>query len=81
MVFGDKEFPGRQLTKLINFLWVFMKLPPFVQKLAAGEDLKTKECLYKCLKKCDHHYCISERLRKAHDGNYEEGLFFSGENL
>lgn len=54
---------------------------PFVQKLAAGEDLKTKECLYKCLKKCDHHYCISERLRKAHDGNYEEGLFFSGENV
>jgi len=54
---------------------------PFVQKLAAGEDFKSKECLYKCLKKCDHHYCISERLHAAHDGNYEEGLFFSGENV
>lgn len=51
---------------------------PFVQKLAKGEVDKTKECLYKCLKKCDHHYCISERLMKAHDGNYEDGLFFSG---
>jgi len=54
---------------------------PFVQKLAKGEILKTKECQYKCLKKCDHHYCISDRLMKAHDGNYEDGLFFSGENV
>lgn len=55
---------------------------PLVQKLAAGDkELKAKECLYKCLKKCDHHYCISERLMKAHDGDVEEGLFFSGENV
>lgn len=54
---------------------------PFVQKLAQGEDLKTKECLYKCLKKCDHHYCISERLMKAHNGDYNNGLFFTGENV
>ncbi len=54
---------------------------PFVQKLAQGEDFKAKECQYKCLKKCDHHYCISERLRKALDGDYEEGLFFTGENV
>jgi hypothetical protein len=33
------------------------------------------------LKKCDHVYCISERLRAARDGNIEEGLFFSGENV
>ncbi|MCK5403702.1 MAG: nitronate monooxygenase [Desulfobulbaceae bacterium] len=54
---------------------------PFVKRLASGEDLKAKECLYKCLKKCDHHYCISDRLRKACDGDYDEGLFFTGENV
>ncbi len=54
---------------------------PFVQKLARGEDTKAKECKYKCLKKCDHHYCISDHLTAARDGDYEEGLFFSGENV
>ncbi|MFZ5765922.1 MAG: NAD(P)H-dependent flavin oxidoreductase [Thermodesulfobacteriota bacterium] len=54
---------------------------PFVQRLARGESPKVKECLYKCLKKCDHHYCISDRLMRAHDGDYEEGLFFTGENV
>lgn len=54
---------------------------PFVEKLLKKEDLKTKECQYKCLKKCDHHYCISDRLIMACDGNVEEGLFFSGENV
>lgn len=54
---------------------------PFVRKLARGEDTKAKECKYKCLKKCDHHYCISEHLKQARDGNYEEGLFFTGENV
>ncbi len=54
---------------------------PFLEKMARGEDVSSKECKYKCLKKCDHHYCISEHLRQARDGNYEEGLFFSGENV
>lgn len=54
---------------------------PFAEKLLKGEDTKTKECQYKCLKKCDHHFCISDRLIKAHDGNIEEGLVFSGENV
>jgi len=49
--------------------------------MEAGEELKTKECKYKCLKKCDHFYCISERLRMAKDGNIDEGLVFSGENV
>lgn len=53
---------------------------PFVRRLKAGEAVKTEKCLSKCLKKCDHHYCITDRLIKAKDGNYEEGLFFSGEN-
>jgi NAD(P)H-dependent flavin oxidoreductase YrpB (nitropropane dioxygenase family) len=54
---------------------------PFVKQLLRGEDLTTKTCKYKCLKKCDHHYCISERLIKACDGDIEHGLVFSGENV
>ena len=54
---------------------------PFVEQMEAGEELKAKECKYKCLKKCDHFYCISERLRMARDGNVDEGLVFSGENV
>jgi nitronate monooxygenase len=54
---------------------------PFVKQMEAGKELKAKECKYKCLKKCDHFYCISERLRKSRDGDIEEGLVFSGENV
>jgi NAD(P)H-dependent flavin oxidoreductase YrpB (nitropropane dioxygenase family) len=54
---------------------------PFVEKLLNKADLKAKECRHKCLKKCDHFYCISERLTRAHDGDMEEGLVFSGENV
>ena len=54
---------------------------PFVEKMEAGEELKAKDCKYKCLKKCDHFYCISERLNMAKDGNIDEGLVFSGENV
>lgn len=55
---------------------------PFVKQLLEDESkLKCKKCPYKCLKKCDHVYCISDRLRAARDGNIEEGLFFSGENV
>jgi NAD(P)H-dependent flavin oxidoreductase YrpB (nitropropane dioxygenase family) len=54
---------------------------PFVKQMESGEEVKAKECKYKCLKKCDHYYCISERLTKAKDGNIDEGLVFSGENV
>jgi len=54
---------------------------PFVDKMKAGEEVKAKECKYKCLKKCDHYYCISDRLTMARDGNIDEGLVFSGENV
>jgi nitronate monooxygenase len=56
---------------------------PFVEKLLADENggMKAKECKFKCLKKCDHFYCISDRLIMAHDGNIEDGLVFSGENV
>ena len=54
---------------------------PFVDKMKAGEEVKAKECKYKCLKKCDHYYCISDRLTMAREGNIDEGLVFSGENV
>ncbi len=54
---------------------------PFVKKMLSGDELTAKECKYKCLKKCDHFYCISERLVEARNGNIEEGLVFSGENV
>jgi nitronate monooxygenase len=53
----------------------------FVKKMIANEDLMTKKCKFQCLKKCDHYYCISDRLMKARDGNIEEGLVFTGENV
>jgi NAD(P)H-dependent flavin oxidoreductase YrpB (nitropropane dioxygenase family) len=54
---------------------------PFVKQMESDEEVKAKDCKYKCLKKCDHYYCISERLTKAKDGNIDEGLVFSGENV
>ncbi|MDZ7640619.1 MAG: nitronate monooxygenase [Desulfurivibrio sp.] len=54
---------------------------PFVEKLAAKIEMKTKECRWKCLKKCDHVYCILDRLQKAYQGDLEDGLFFTGENV
>jgi len=53
---------------------------PFVKALAKGDDVTAKKCKFKCLKKCDHHYCINDRLNAARTGDLESGLFFSGEN-
>lgn len=54
---------------------------PFVEQLAGQQVEQTKECRYQCLKKCDHVYCITDRLMKARDGDIENGLVFSGENV
>jgi NAD(P)H-dependent flavin oxidoreductase YrpB (nitropropane dioxygenase family) len=53
---------------------------PFVKAMNAGEDVSTKKCPQVCLKKCDHLYCINERLNMAREGNTQDGLIFSGEN-
>ena len=53
---------------------------PFVQAVNAGKDVSTKKCAQVCLKKCDHHYCINERLMMARTGDIKNGLIFSGEN-
>ncbi len=52
----------------------------FVRALNDGEDVSTKRCDYVCLKKCNHRYCINERLMDARNGNTKDGLIFSGEN-
>ena len=54
---------------------------PFVKRLLEDEGKFDIEKCNKCLKKCSHKYCISDRLKAARDGNIEEGLFFSGENV
>lgn len=53
---------------------------PFVEKMLSGEDISADKCLYKCLKKCNYKYCISERLMAAFNGDVEKGLVFSGAN-
>ncbi len=53
---------------------------PFIRKMEAGEDVRARECKFKCLKKCSYRYCINDRLMAAHDGDLENGLFFSGAN-
>ena len=53
----------------------------FARKLMAGESVKTDRCQFKCIKKCNHVYCINERLMNACQGDIEEGLVFAGENV
>ena len=53
---------------------------PFVEKMMDGEDISTKKCQFQCLKKCDHKYCITERLTASLNGDIENGLVFSGAN-
>jgi NAD(P)H-dependent flavin oxidoreductase YrpB (nitropropane dioxygenase family) len=53
---------------------------PFVEKMLHGDDISSDKCRYKCLKKCNYKYCISERLTAAFNGDVENGLVFSGAN-
>lgn len=53
---------------------------PFVEKMLKGEDISAGKCMFKCLKKCNYRYCISERLMAAFNGDVNSGLVFSGAN-
>jgi nitronate monooxygenase len=53
---------------------------PFVEKMLHGDDISAEKCRYKCLKKCNYKYCISERLTAAFNGDVDNGLVFSGAN-
>ncbi|MGL1930712.1 MAG: nitronate monooxygenase [Desulfotalea sp.] len=52
----------------------------FVKAINAGKDFASKKCPHVCLKSCDHHYCINERLMNAKKGLLDEALMFAGEN-
>ncbi len=53
----------------------------FLQRLEAGERLYDGQCKRSCLKKCSHSFCIIDRLDMSRNGDVEEGLVFSGENV
>lgn len=52
---------------------------PLVEKLKTGNN-KPDKC-NNCLKKCSHRFCILTALSDAQVGNFENGLFFSGERV
>jgi NAD(P)H-dependent flavin oxidoreductase YrpB (nitropropane dioxygenase family) len=52
----------------------------FLDGLLKGENL-TCECRRACLKKCSRSFCIIDRLDMAFQGDVENGLVFTGENV
>ncbi|MBB5020758.1 NAD(P)H-dependent flavin oxidoreductase YrpB (nitropropane dioxygenase family) [Desulfurispira natronophila] len=61
-------YPGRAITT------------PFVERFAKEGKIPVPSC-NQCLKSCSHTFCILDALLKARDGNINEGLFFSGQNV
>jgi NAD(P)H-dependent flavin oxidoreductase YrpB (nitropropane dioxygenase family) len=53
----------------------------FLHRLRSGESVYDGECKRGCLKQCSHSFCILDRLRMSRNGDVEEGLVFSGENV
>ncbi len=53
-------------------------LTPLVEKYLAGDSSIQPQSCDGCLKKCGREFCILEALRRARDGDYERGLFFTG---
>ncbi len=52
-------------------------ISPYAEKVLKGITEAPKHCSG-CLKKCTKNFCVNEKLVKAHNGNYKEGLFFAG---
>lgn len=52
---------------------------PLVEKLKDG-NISVEKC-FNCLKKCSRKFCILNALAGAHEGDLENGLFFSGERV
>jgi NAD(P)H-dependent flavin oxidoreductase YrpB (nitropropane dioxygenase family) len=53
----------------------------FLHRLHGGENVYDGECKRNCLKRCSHLFCIIDRLDMSRNGDVEEGLVFSGENV
>ncbi|MEA3241559.1 MAG: nitronate monooxygenase [Pseudomonadota bacterium] len=54
---------------------------PLVEKLLAGDQSIRPDKCNGCLKHCSGSFCILEALKRARDGDYERGLFFTGSNF
>jgi len=54
---------------------------PFVHRIEAGDAVYDGTCPEGCLRVCGKDYCIIERLIMARDGDVENGLVFTGENV
>jgi nitronate monooxygenase len=50
---------------------------PLTDRLAAGIEPRIERCIV-CLKKCGKQFCIMDKLLKAHEGDVEDGLVFTG---
>ena len=50
---------------------------PFSKRIMDG-PVPPKVC-DRCLKQCDHHFCIIRALSRAQQGDLETGLVFTGE--
>ncbi len=48
--------------------------------LDTNHTVKISKCT-NCLKHCNKRFCVNEGLVKGHDGNYEEGIFFTGKDV
>lgn len=58
---------------------------PFVAKYLEG-DVTSKPCIANCLSHCSYKkerkaFCIAQALVDAYRGDWEEGLFFCGDNV
>lgn len=53
----------------------------FVDRYFGGGEVFGGECRRGCLKSCSHSFCIIDRLEMSRNGDVDEGLVFSGENV
>jgi len=53
----------------------------FLDRYFGGGDIYDGKCRRGCLKSCSHSFCIIDRLDLSRNGDVEEGLVFSGENV
>lgn len=53
----------------------------FVDRYFGGGEVFGGECRRGCLKNCTHSFCIVDRLDMSRNGDVDEGLVFSGENV
>lgn len=54
-------------------------ISPCVERVIKETIEKPKKCV-QCLKKCSYKFCVNEKLRNGHNGNYEDGIFFAGKD-